>query len=70
MTIYRVGKTEGMRPLARPRRRGKYGIRMDLVDIGWGGGEVEWIQLVLDRGWWRAAVNEPFGLVMFKYTFH
>jgi hypothetical protein len=28
-----VGKPEGKRPLGRPRRRWKYGIRMDLREI-------------------------------------
>jgi hypothetical protein len=30
-----VGKTEGKRPLGRPRRRWEDGIRMDLREIGW-----------------------------------
>jgi hypothetical protein len=30
-----VGKTEGKRPLGRPRRRWEVGIRMDLREIGW-----------------------------------
>jgi hypothetical protein len=33
-----VGKPEGKRPLERPRSRWKDGIRMDLREIGWGGG--------------------------------
>jgi hypothetical protein len=33
-----VGKPEGRRPLARPRRRWEVGIGMDLREIGWGGG--------------------------------
>jgi hypothetical protein len=35
-----VGKPEGKRPLGRPRRRWKDGIRMDLREIGLGG--VDW----------------------------
>jgi hypothetical protein len=31
-----VGKTEGRRPLERPRRRWDNGIRMELRAIGWG----------------------------------
>jgi hypothetical protein len=31
-----VGKPEGKRPLERPRRRWKDGIKMDLREIGWG----------------------------------
>jgi hypothetical protein len=35
--LYRVlvGKPEGRRPLARPRRRWEDGIKMDLREIGW-----------------------------------
>jgi hypothetical protein len=38
--VYRVliGKPEGKRPLGKPRRRLEDGIRMDLREIGWGGG--------------------------------
>jgi hypothetical protein len=32
-----VGKPEGRRPLGRPRRRWLDNIRMDLVEVGWGG---------------------------------
>jgi hypothetical protein len=41
-----VGKPEGKRPLARPRRRWADGIKMDLRGIGWVG--VGWIQLAQD----------------------
>jgi hypothetical protein len=30
-----VGKSEGKRPLGRPRRRLEDGLRMDLTEIGW-----------------------------------
>jgi hypothetical protein len=33
-----VGKTEGKRPLGRPRRRWEDGIIMDVGEIGWGCG--------------------------------
>jgi hypothetical protein len=38
--VYRVlvGKPEGKRSLGRPRRRWEDGIKMDLREIGWGGG--------------------------------
>jgi hypothetical protein len=42
-----VGKTEGRRPLGRPRRRWLDNIRMDLVKVG--GGDVDWIGLAQDR---------------------
>jgi hypothetical protein len=38
-----VGKSEGKRPLGRPRRRWEDWIRMDLREIGLGG--VDWIRL-------------------------
>jgi hypothetical protein len=31
-----VGKPEGKRPLGRPRRRWEEGIRINLMEIGWG----------------------------------
>jgi hypothetical protein len=36
--VYKVlmGKSEGKRPLGRPRHRWEDGIRMDLREIGWG----------------------------------
>jgi hypothetical protein len=55
-----VGKPEGKRPLARPRRRWEDGIRMDLRDIGLGG--VDWIRLAQDRDRWRAAVSAVMNL--------
>jgi hypothetical protein len=42
-----MGKPEGKSPLGRPRRRGEYGIKMDLRNIGMEG--VEWVQLAQDR---------------------
>jgi hypothetical protein len=30
------GKSEGRRPLGRPRRRWVHNIRMDLVEVEWG----------------------------------
>jgi hypothetical protein len=53
-------KLEGKRPLGRPRRRWKDGIRMDLGEIGWG--SVEWTQLAQDRDQWRALLNTVMNL--------
>jgi hypothetical protein len=53
-------KTEGKRPLGRPRRRWEDGIRMDLREIGWR--SVDWIQLAQDRDRWRALVNTVMNL--------
>jgi hypothetical protein len=50
-----VGKSEGKRPLGRPRRRWDDKIKMDLLDIGIGCGD--WMELALDRDRWRALVS-------------
>jgi hypothetical protein len=50
-----VGKPEGKRPLGRPRRRSVDNIKMDLLEIDWGG--VDWIGLAQDRDKWRVLVN-------------
>jgi hypothetical protein len=52
-----VGKPEGRRPLGRPRHRWEDNIKMDLREVGWGGGGMDWISLALDRDRWRALVN-------------
>jgi hypothetical protein len=38
-----VGRPEGKRPLGRPRRRWEDNIKMDLQEIGGGGGD--WMEL-------------------------
>ena len=48
-------KSEGKRPLGRPRRRWEYTIKMDLQAVGCGG--MDWIELAHDRDRWRALVN-------------
>jgi hypothetical protein len=60
--VYRglVGKPEGKRPLERPRRRWKNGLKMDLRKIGYG--SMEWIRLAQDRDHWRAVVNAVMNL--------
>jgi hypothetical protein len=50
-----VRKSEGKRPLGRPRRRWEDGIRMDLKETGWGC--VDWIGMAQDRDRWRAVVS-------------
>jgi hypothetical protein len=47
-----VGKTEGKRPLGRPRCRWVDNIKIDLREIGWDG--MDWINLAQDRDQWRA----------------
>jgi hypothetical protein len=41
-----VGKPEGKSPLGRPRRGWEDNIKMDLLEIGWGG--VDWINAVMN----------------------
>jgi hypothetical protein len=57
MNAYRilVGKSEGKRPLGRPRCMWMDNIKMDLREIGWVG--MDWIDLAEDRDQWRALVN-------------
>jgi hypothetical protein len=55
-----VGKPKGKRPLGRPRRTWKDGIRMDLREINLGG--VDWIQLAQDRDRWQAVVSAVMNL--------
>ena len=57
--VYRVlvGKTEGKRPLGRPRRRREDDIKKDVQDVGCGEGGVDWIELAHDRDRWRALVS-------------
>ena len=55
-----VGKPEGKRPLGRPRRRWEDNIKMDLQEVG--GGCEDWMELVQDRGRWRALVGTVMNL--------
>jgi hypothetical protein len=50
-----VGKPAGKTPLGRPRRRWEDNIRMDLQEVGGGGGD--WMELAHDRDGWRALVS-------------
>jgi hypothetical protein len=60
--VYKVlmGKSEGKRPLGRPRRRWEYGIRMDLREIGLV--VLDWIRLAQDRDRWRTVVSAVMNL--------
>jgi hypothetical protein len=47
-----VGRSEGRRPLGRPRCRWEDNIKMDLREIGFG--DVDWIHWAQDRDrWWE-----------------
>ena len=60
--VYRVlvGKTEGKKPLGRPRRRWVDNIRMDLQDVVCG--YMDRIRLAQDRYRWRALVSAVVNL--------
>jgi len=51
-----VGKSEGKRPLGRPRRRRVDNIRMD------GCGYMDWIGRAQDRDMWRTLVSAVMNL--------
>jgi hypothetical protein len=55
--VYRilVGKSDGKRPLGRPRRRWEDNIKMDIQEVECG--DMDWIELDQDRNRWRALVN-------------
>jgi hypothetical protein len=53
-----VGRSEGKRPLGKPRRRWE-DIKMDLQEVGW---DMDSIELAQDRDRWRALVNAVMNL--------
>jgi hypothetical protein len=55
-----VWRSEGRRPLGRPRRRWEVKIKMDLREIGFG--DVDWIHWAQDRDRWSALVNTVMNL--------
>jgi hypothetical protein len=48
-------KSEGRRPLGRPRLRWEDNIKMNLQDVVWG--SMDWVDLAQDRDKWWARVN-------------
>jgi hypothetical protein len=54
-----VERSEGRRPLGRPRGTWEDNIKMDLQEVGWG---MDLIQLAQDRDRWRALVNAVMNL--------
>ena len=60
--VYRVfvGKSEGKRPLGRPRRRWVDNIRTDLQEEGYG--YMDWIGLAQDRDSWRTLLSAVMNL--------
>jgi len=55
-----VGKTEGKRPLRRPRRRWEDNIKMDIQEVGYGCRD--WIEVAQDRDKWRGLVYAVMNL--------
>jgi hypothetical protein len=55
-----VGKPEGKRPLGGSRRKWMDNIKVDLLEMGWGG--VDWIGLTQNRDKWRTLVNAVMNL--------
>jgi len=55
-----VGKSEGKRPLGRPRRRWLDNIWTDLQEVGCG--YMEWIGLAQDGDRWRTRVSAVMNL--------
>jgi hypothetical protein len=57
-------KSEGKRPLRRPRPRWVGNIKMDLREIGWD--DINWIDLDQNKGQWMALVNKVMNLRVHK----
>ena len=55
-----AGKSEGKRPVGRPRRRWVDNITMDLQEVGCG--YMDWIGLAQDRDFWRRLVSVVMNL--------
>jgi hypothetical protein len=55
-----MGKSEGKRPLGRPRFRWVDNIKINLRETGWDG--MDWIDLAQDRDQWKALVNTAMNL--------
>ena len=55
-----VGKPEGMRPAGRPRRSWKENMKMNFLEVGYGG--MDWIELVQHRDSSRTLVNVVMNL--------
>ena len=48
--------------VGRPRRIWENNIKMDLQQVGWGGGDMQWIDLARWKDRWRATVNAVMNL--------
>jgi hypothetical protein len=57
-----VRKTEGRRPLGKPRLRREDSVKMDLREVD--GGGIGWIDLAQNRDRWQAVVNAVMNLLV------
>ena len=48
-------KPDGKKLFERPKRRWEDNIKMDILEVGYGG--MDWIDLVQDRDRWRTLVS-------------
>jgi hypothetical protein len=55
-----VGKSEGKRPLRKPRRRWVDNVKVDPREIGWGG--MDRIDLAQERDQWTVLFNTVMNL--------
>jgi hypothetical protein len=55
-----VEKSGGNRPLGRPRHRWLDNVKMEFIDIGYGG--MGWIDLFQDRDQWMVLMNTAMNL--------
>ena len=60
-----VVRSEGKRPLGRPRSRRENNIEIGLQEVG--RTDIEWIDVALERDRWRAFVNVVKNLVFFIF---
>lgn len=47
----------GKTPTGRPWHKWEINIEIDCIEIGFGGDDADWINLVQDRGQWWTLVN-------------
>jgi hypothetical protein len=55
-----VGKSEGKRPLGRPRCRWVDNIKMNLRELGWDG--MDWTDLAQDKDQWKVLMDTVMNL--------
>jgi hypothetical protein len=57
---FMVGRPEGNRPLARPRRKWENNIKIDLQAVEWG--DMDWIDVAQNTNRWWVFVNVVMNL--------